>query len=1052
MLPFKVKKWQLWLLIVYLTVITSTSWQCDPRQTSCGDGATGCLIKKGESAKGFTWKGYCDGYCYACFGECENRHFKYVYDDNGVSITQKCGYRAEDYIEPVCVSTLNNACPGLSNILLQYNLRGVRPCYQALVKECPRLGTMVTEQVFNSCIEDMKAATENAKESDDEACYNYFIRGRKCDGSAVDSDKRWTGETVSIVEVILQTFFHITCNEENTCYDNCSEYIQNISEPSEDGGNDPGGNDPGDPGDNGNYDDYWTLLNNSPQSGSVVKGEPVIFSANVLHTSGISSVSLEYMPEGGSYSVLTNFNVSGNNVYSYTWDSDVAPGKYYFHYVAINRKGETGYSPVKVLTVSETTLPDQNNDVKITSQDRMVHIVLTVPAAVNNVGILLTNQTSSGSMEITGNYSNLLASTAPGNPVIHSSMSELLSDEEIERWSTTYRNNPGVYSSKMTQEIIIVKDDAYNASSNRKFHIYAVFKELGNTGIHVTYDDVQQPVITHQLQRNDLFGQMIDLVENIFSKEYVSGGQIVVASSKSLAKKMTSLSQAWTSMRFAMTLALVPVFDNAATLTNATVGFACGLYNGIFDGFDRDAGVVAEVFANVLYNFHPILWARDFGKAILFITTEFTNFKNACENAISNWVNQVKAQGETYVAWRYSQYSIDAAVEGYYYGYGLGTVSEFALVGWATSIIGGWVFEGVGDILRISEAGDAAVGLAVQALNATQKFKLRAVTYLMQEVQRATNLSREFIASVRVIIGDFLDELDEIIGDPKYPSQTYLKRMEQWDQWQELHQQAGKVIHTMGDDWIRLTPIERAFVRVEAKIGRQLSKEAASGLIKLHEFLWNNNPKDFKNYLGLTSHPDDIFLNDFLKVFTKADGTIHATALEESLAAYAVESDKLAFVIKRFSEIHPTYAYRYLGTKSQYSIDYIKKSGFHPGAVDLFEPPQVFIKQPSTREADRLGLQLKKIWNNDMKYRVRFRTSELDGDIRLTFCRNDIPELGCDNPLNYFEPCTRAYTTEMGSGSGGMVQLGFTTEKKVDLLEFFDETDGLWKPVSIGGN
>lgn len=349
MLPFKVKKWQLWLLVVYLTVLTSTSWQCDPRQTSCGDGAITCLIKKGESAKEFSWKSYCDGYCQACeIWDCGD----YVYDNGGVSITQKCGYREDDYIEPICVATLNSACPGISLIIKQHNMLGIHPNYAALCKECPRLSTMITEEEFNNCYEDMQVAIKNATETGDEACYNYFIRGEKCDGSAVDYKKRWTGFDQSLGESVLMTFFHISCNEENTCYDNCADFCYDISQPS---GNSSGGNDDDDDdddngsgGDNGNVNDndndIWTILINSPQITSVVKGEPVIFDATVSHSEGISSIKLEYMPKDGSFSELKTFNVSSDNKYRYTWESNVTEGDYIFRYRITNTAGVTEYS------------------------------------------------------------------------------------------------------------------------------------------------------------------------------------------------------------------------------------------------------------------------------------------------------------------------------------------------------------------------------------------------------------------------------------------------------------------------------------------------------------------------------------------------------------------------------------------------------------------------------------------------------------------------------------------------------------------------------------
>jgi hypothetical protein len=114
-----------------------------------------------------------------------------------VSITQKCGFKEQNFIEPECMSRLKSACPGIAIILRQYGMNGIRPNYSALVKECSNLKGIMNEQELNSCYDNFTDAIANASETDDEACQSYFIDQEKCDGSAVGANA-WTGEEQSL--------------------------------------------------------------------------------------------------------------------------------------------------------------------------------------------------------------------------------------------------------------------------------------------------------------------------------------------------------------------------------------------------------------------------------------------------------------------------------------------------------------------------------------------------------------------------------------------------------------------------------------------------------------------------------------------------------------------------------------------------------------------------------------------------------------------------------------------------------------------------------------
>jgi len=353
LLPFKIKKWQLWLAIVYISMISTSSWYCNPRDANCGDcgdNSTLCLIKAGNSAKNFKYSAWCKGFCYnntkGCCGSNTHDH---------LSVVRKCGFIETDFIEPSGTWALEDACNGIKKYLLQFKDEHDYPNFEEIINDYTCVNDVFTKEQYGSFIKEWKNAVRAAVESDDEACEKWFIYCQECDGTSANEKKCWNSDRTDIWDIfpfaILGSPFRLSCNETHCAGCDASKSGSDDDDDDDDGGS--------------TNDDNPTQIILEFVENIAEVGQNVIIDASIYDDDGVYIVNLIHTVNGDE-----NIINLDKNDFTYIWNTETEPAftNHIFKYVVTDVNGNvTESGPINITLTSGKKCEIKNEKLQLIS-------------------------------------------------------------------------------------------------------------------------------------------------------------------------------------------------------------------------------------------------------------------------------------------------------------------------------------------------------------------------------------------------------------------------------------------------------------------------------------------------------------------------------------------------------------------------------------------------------------------------------------------------------------------------------------------------------------
>ncbi|MBD3315386.1 MAG: hypothetical protein GF344_06335 [Chitinivibrionales bacterium] len=782
-------------------------------------------------------------------------------------------------------------------------------------------------------------------------------------------------------------------------------------------------------------------------------------------------------PENDVIRTISLNAIDGQNSYSFTWDGKdgaespawLLAGEYTASVEAVLTKAGVDF-PI-VADTRFTVVSASQAIVNFSSIDRMVHAEIVIPQGVTSATVELKNATSVG-VQTLGVSTNILSPTSV--PAVYGKLSELYEDDNEAIWKGIAN---GAESYPDPNNLLIVKDDAYSETSNRKFHIYGIFDDHGDAVVLVEMGDGRTIEQRTTLTRHDDFNDLIAHTAWVIGTDITT---LTVASASAPAAGESALSKArapivgpgridpfryteyyvrgLTTATLARVYNLVEQNKVAATTLNVGISGVKGFFNGVYAGASDDVAGIIEI-GKVLAS--PWKRGKEYGAMLWWAVTDFSDFFGAMKDMMDKALLEFEGDARESVVWQIDGAPMELGLRAYLGSFAAGYVLEQA----AVIAAGAGIVAKFGNALKAwvlvsrSSALAQGVAFALKTAGAVQQFKMKLWRFGTRPIQWTAKKTYEAIdgqlTQVRKAIAKLADEslpgMNRSIAEYLYDSHK---------KWADKLDEVGRMVRKNSDDWDLLEGVLRSAAKVERRLGLKLSDEAFEGWVKLYHRLGVKYPSKFKNLFGIGDAADDVFVDDFLKVFTRRDGSIHTAALDESLTKYLRGTDDKVFTIERFSEIHDGYVHRYLYGKDgvnfeedHFAVSRIKETGRYPATpVDRRNnSPQVFLGPPTdgSPDVDRAALQILPEWSN-MQYRVRFKSTEFDGGkLRLSLERKSSA-----SKREVFESCTRAHTEEIAlkigvKNSGGVPQLEFIDEALVDALEKWDPVRGVWVEVPI---
>ncbi len=660
-------------------------------------------------------------------------------------------------------------------------------------------------------------------------------------------------------------------------------------------------------------------------------------------------------------------------------------------------------------------------DAELETRDRMVKGTFTVPDGVQNVDFELVNTTSGQSL---GKYSDIL-STDHGYK-IYDNESDIMGDDEIDLLERERQGLESVPLNILEQNVVIVRD----SSDPRKFTVSSIFDDLGDIELRLTYDG-EEHVSSKTLTADAVFYEWIDFTfKSINDWEYLASVGLMGKPSFAMSKALYKPSHWVERVRGAVTKSLYETFKNGVTIINIKLSLVKGVFNGVYNGLEDD-------FEALVFLFNAYELAAEMKKVAAHIGDDPLGFMEDMGDMIMNSIAELCDEADASVTWKLEDAALrnDLASRAYIMGYTFGYLVEQV----GAMALGAGIVAKAGKILKVAMVSCKAGQVTLKTVDALTRTIAKAKASVFKFVSMKVKSVAE-ILKVREIV-KFID--DTVLATGETVAQVLGERVVNWGA------RAAAGVTSKIDELMATVRKFRQDLNVvggKALLGLAKTTRAIGPNPAVH-FLTEHAVKGyFISYgrLFIEATGTDR-VDDFIKFFTKADGSIGLNSMDKSLRNYVdVVGDPPKFKVIDYDEVHDV-LYRYADSERPLGhYDNMTFLDYHTTERNLPSPPasrpapQFTVETHATPADGARKLQINNVgtvddrWS-DCKVRFAIRTQDVKDDLYMSIDR-------ANNKYN--EPLTRAYTDAEWAqpNSGGGVQI--ETRTSVDLigLEYWDGT------------
>lgn len=575
--------------------------------------------------------------------------------------------------------------------------------------------------------------------------------------------------------------------------------------------------------------------------------------------------------------------VAGQNNYSFSWDGkDGSSNPGYLiggNYTAII-EGVLVKQNYEIILTSQTSFKVQFSNQGIesfTSIDKMVHAVVVIPASVTSATVELIN-TSTGFTQNLGKSDDLLSSVS--SSIIHTKLDDIYSDNSGPVWEQIANSASGYPDG---DNLIIVKDDAFNQTSNRKFHIYGIFDEIGEAKIVLELGDGSRREAKKMLTTNEDFGGLINYtagfigtdLNNIVVTTAFSSGSPLAKTASMYVPIFDPFAYAENYVRGLTTLALARVYylveHNLITATalNIAISGTKGFFNGVSDGAKDDFLAIVET-VELLKDIKKR--AKEFANFIWWAVTDFNDFFTAMTDMFDKAIFEFDSDARESVVWQIPGAPMELGYRAYIGSYAAGyTLEQVAVIA-----VGAGVVKSLKPVVLVSRSTVLGRGVqyAIGLTNSIQRFKTKTWRFATRSLQQASSASlgsiNESLLRIRKMIQKTCEIEVDVSGTKKKIAECLPENYSHWsdkyealrvackDQWET---QGTQILHRIAIINVNLTkygyPIvsDATIIKLIEKYGTTWLFEGASlwdvvgwtrGNI-FHELFGENLPHTFRH-------------------------------------------------------------------------------------------------------------------------------------------------------------------------------------------------------------